>query len=98
MPIADIGSHWCDLVQFITGDKIVRVCADLVTVHPVRKKPKIDIDAFAGKTLTPKDVDDQPIDTDDYASVLYEIDSGDARQFHGQPGRGRAEESAVVRD
>ena len=32
--IADIGSHWCDLIQFITGLKIVRVMADLVTIHP----------------------------------------------------------------
>ena len=74
--IADIGSHWCDLVQFITGRRIVRVCGDLVTVHPVRKKPKMDIEAFAGKLLTPEDYDEQPIDTDDYASVLVELDSG----------------------
>ena len=26
--IADVGSHWCDLIQFITGLKIVRVMAD----------------------------------------------------------------------
>ena len=32
--VADVGSHWCDLVQFITGLKIVRVMADLVTIHP----------------------------------------------------------------
>ncbi|NIT62001.1 MAG: Gfo/Idh/MocA family oxidoreductase, partial [Aliifodinibius sp.] len=25
--MADIGSHWCDLVQFITGLKIKRICA-----------------------------------------------------------------------
>jgi predicted dehydrogenase len=37
--IADVGSHWCDLIQFITGLKIVRVMADLVTIHPVRKRP-----------------------------------------------------------
>ena len=38
--IADVGSHWCDLVQFITGLKIVRVMADLVTIHPKRKRPQ----------------------------------------------------------
>ncbi len=36
--VADIGSHWCDLIQFITGLKIVRVMADLVTIHPVRNR------------------------------------------------------------
>lgn len=74
--VADIGSHWCDLVQHITGLKITRVCADFVTVHQVRQKPKHDIDAFAGKLLGPEDCDDQPIDTEDYASVLVEFDSG----------------------
>ena len=27
---ADIGSHWCDLVEFVTGHRITRVCADMV--------------------------------------------------------------------
>lgn len=35
--MADIGSHWCDLVQFVTGRRIRRLLADLVTVHNVRK-------------------------------------------------------------
>lgn len=74
--IADIGSHWCDLLQHITGLKITRVCADLVTVHPVRKKPKVDIESFAGKMLKPEDMEDVPISTEDYASVLIEFDSG----------------------
>ena len=38
--VADIGSHWCDLMQFITGSKIVRVMADLVTVHPTGCGPR----------------------------------------------------------
>lgn len=37
--IADIGSHWMDCVQTVTGSKISEVCADLVIVHPIRKKP-----------------------------------------------------------
>src|SRR5436190_12007092 len=34
--LADIGTHWLDLVQFITGLRIVAVCADLATIHPTR--------------------------------------------------------------
>ena len=30
--IGDIGSHWCDLVQYVTGLRIVEVLADLTTV------------------------------------------------------------------
>ncbi len=30
--VADIGSHWCDLVQHVTGQRIVRVLSDVTTV------------------------------------------------------------------
>jgi predicted dehydrogenase len=68
--VADIGSHWCDLVQYVTGLKIVEVLADLSTVIPVRKKPKKAIETFAGKGLKPSDYEDMKIKTEDYASVL----------------------------
>lgn len=74
--VADVGSHWCDLIQFITGLKIVKVFADLVTIHPVRKKPKVEVETYAGKVLKPKDLEDYPINTEDYATVLVEFDSG----------------------
>ena len=37
--IGDIGSHWCDLVQYVTGQQIVEVLADLTTVVKTRYKP-----------------------------------------------------------
>lgn len=50
--IADIGSHWCDLVQTVTGKKIVEVMADLGTAHSYRKSNsqvfKIDADDYGG--------------------------------------------------
>ena len=74
--VADVGSHWCDLVQFITGLKIVRVMADLVTIHPVRKRPKVEVETYAGKVLRPEDLEDVKINTEDYGSILLEFDSG----------------------
>ena len=74
--VADIGSHWCDLVQFVTGLKIVRVMADLVTIHPVRKRPKVEVETYAGKVLRPEDLEDVSIHTEDYGSILLEFDSG----------------------
>ena len=74
--VADVGSHWCDLVQFVTGLKIVRVMADLVTIHPVRKRPKVEVETYAGKVLRPEDLEDVPIHTEDYGSILLEFDSG----------------------
>jgi predicted dehydrogenase len=74
--VADIGSHWCDLVQFITGRTITAVLGDLQTTHQVRKRPKASLEAFAGKLLTPEDYDEVHIDTDDYANVLVHLDNG----------------------
>ena len=74
--VADVGSHWCDLIQFVTGLKIVRVMADLVTIHPVRKRPKKEVETYAGKVLAPEDLEDVEINTEDYASILLEFDSG----------------------
>ena len=53
--LADIGSHWCDMAEHITGQRITSVCADLATFHKTRKQPKGPIETFAGKTLSPED-------------------------------------------
>ena len=74
--VADIGSHWCDLVQFITGRTITEVYGDLVTVHKIRKKPKGPIETYAGKLMRPEDYQEVPINTEDYATVLFVLDSG----------------------
>jgi predicted dehydrogenase len=74
--VADVGSHWCDLIQFVTGLKIVRVMADLVTIHPIRKRPRVEVETYAGKVLRPEDLEDVPVNTEDYASILLEFDSG----------------------
>lgn len=74
--VADVGSHWCDLVQFITGEKITRVYGDLRTVHPTRMRPKKEVETYAGKVLQPSDYEPQEINTEDYASILLELEGG----------------------
>ena len=71
--LADIGSHWCDTVEHITGQRITSLCADLQTFHETRKRPKHAVDTFSGKTLRPEDYDDVPIDTEDYAGVMFRM-------------------------
>lgn len=68
--MADIGSHWCDMVEHVTAKRIEAVCAELVTFHPVRKKPKKPIETYSGKLLTPEDYEDRPITTEDFGAVL----------------------------
>ncbi|MCL5284021.1 MAG: Gfo/Idh/MocA family oxidoreductase [Armatimonadetes bacterium] len=74
--VADVGSHWCDLIQFITGSKITSVFADLAVMIPVRKKPLKPIETYAGKELDPGDYEPRPITTEDYGTVLLRFDNG----------------------
>ena len=76
--IADIGSHWIDLIEYVSGFKIVEVFADFATFHKTRKKPLKPVETYAGKILRPEDYKDVKISTEDYASVLLRFDN-DAR-------------------
>ena len=44
--VADIGTHWLDLLTWITGRKITELCADLATLVPVRKRPRGRVETF----------------------------------------------------
>jgi predicted dehydrogenase len=74
--MADIGSHWFDLIQFVLGRRIIKVFADLATVHEYRRKPKVQVETFAGKALKPSQVEKVKIDTEDYGQILMEFDDG----------------------
>jgi len=74
--VADIGSHWLDLVEYITGQKVVEVFADFATFHRTRRKPLKPVETYAGKILKPEDYASIPINTEDYASVLLHFDGG----------------------
>ena len=74
--VADIGSHWLDLTAFITGLKVEAVMADFKTFLPVRKKPTKPVETFTGKLTTALDYEEQPINTEDYATVLLRYQGG----------------------
>ncbi|HEX2866958.1 MAG TPA: Gfo/Idh/MocA family oxidoreductase [Ignavibacteriales bacterium] len=75
--VADIGSHWCDLMQFITGSRIKRVCADLLTVHTKRKRPLQEVATFKGKEEKAQgSFEDVEIKTEDAGSVLLQFENG----------------------
>jgi predicted dehydrogenase len=76
--MGDIGSHWMDMVQHLTGLKITSLCADLAIFHKTRKKPKFAVETFTGKRLRAEDYDEIPIDTDDFGAVLFRL-GGQAR-------------------
>lgn len=74
--VADIGSHWLDLLTFITGQHVEAVMADLHTFIPVRQKPTRPIDTFTGKEVAASETVAQPIHTEDYASILLRFSGG----------------------
>lgn len=74
--VADIGTHWLDLLQSITGRKVTRVCADLRTVLPTRRRPKGSVETFQSKLGTAQATEPVAIDTEDYGSVLFHAEGG----------------------
>ena len=71
--LADIGSHWCDMAEHITGQRITSLCADLQTFHKTRNRPKGPSETFAGKTLGPQDYIVTPVNTEDFGAVVFHM-------------------------
>lgn len=74
--VADIGSHWCDAVQYVTGKKITKVMADLATVLPFRKKSSGGAATFGASASEAEHAEKVAIYTEDYASVLFHMEDG----------------------
>jgi len=74
--LADIGTHWLDLLQFITGMKVAAVCADLTTVHRFRQRPVGSVETFQGKHAAPIETTSVAIGTEDAGGVLLEFENG----------------------
>jgi len=72
--VADIGSHWLDLTQFVTGDRVVEVLADFATTIPVRRKPLGEVETFS--TDDGGDREDAPMTTEDLAHILLRFQGG----------------------
>ncbi len=72
--VGDIGTHWVDLMTFVTGQRVTEVFADLTTFIPQRQKPVGPVETFgkgtSGATQT------QQIQTDDAAMIMLRFDGG----------------------
>ena len=78
--VADIGSHWMDIIQHITGHKITSVMGDLVTVIPVRKKPVNQNETF--RDSVEGDYIETEVKNEEYAAVMFKTDKGATGVFH----------------
>ncbi len=78
--LGDIGSHWCDLAQHMSGLRITHVLGDITTVIPKRKRPLGSREAFAAADANQK-VEEVDIKVEDLASVLVRFDNGAKGSF-----------------
>jgi predicted dehydrogenase len=72
--LGDIGSHWCDLAEHVTGLKIGSVLADLTTVIPLRYSAGSSAEAFSLRSAEER-VPVQ-VHSEDLASVLLRFENG----------------------
>jgi predicted dehydrogenase len=72
--MGDIGSHWCDLVQHVSGQRIVEVLAELTTVIDTRFKPPVSTQAFAKATTGTREA--VKVSSEDLGTVLVRFDNG----------------------
>jgi predicted dehydrogenase len=74
--VADIGTHWLDLIQAVTGHSVTSLCADLKTALPIRRRPKGSVETFQSKLGKPQETEPVAIDTEDYGSLLLQFQGG----------------------
>jgi predicted dehydrogenase len=70
---ADIGTHWCDMVEHVTGLRITALCADLQTFHKTRRKPKGSVETFSGTTTVPGEFTEVAVATEDFGSMIFRL-------------------------
>lgn len=73
--VADIGSHWLDLAQFITGKRITEVMAELHTFVPIRSHPAGPVETFSTGGGD-GDLVDEEMSSDDAASIMLRFEDG----------------------
>jgi predicted dehydrogenase len=71
--MADIGSHFFDMAEHVTGLRVSSLCADLQTFHKTRKQPKGSVETFANKMMRPEDYVETPVDTEDFGAVVFRM-------------------------
>ncbi len=77
--VADIGTHWLDLVQSVTGLDVEEVCADLRTFLPTRLRPTGPVETFQSKFQAAANTEAAhpvAVTTEDYGAILLRFKGG----------------------
>lgn len=73
--VADIGTHWLDLVQSVTGLHVEAVFADLLTVHSIRQRPQGEVETFQSNEAS-QATEAINVTTDDFGAILLRFQNG----------------------
>ncbi len=71
--MADIGSHWFDMAEYLTGLRVSSVCADLQTFHKTRMRPNRAAETFANTMAAVENYIATPVDTEDFGAVVFRL-------------------------
>ena len=87
--MADVGSHWFDIAEHLTGLRVTALCADLQTFHKIRKQPRGPVETFANKLASESDTIDTPVDTEDMGAVIFRMGRARGSMTASQVSAGR---------
>lgn len=74
--VADIGTHWLDLVESSTGLRVESVMADLGRAWPVRRRPVGEVETFSGGGARRDALVEAKVGTEDFAHILLRFEGG----------------------
>jgi predicted dehydrogenase len=92
--MADIGSHFFDMAEHVTGLKVSEVCSDLAIFWPTRKQPVVDSsggggESFSGKLGGSADTVDTKVVTEDFGATLFRMGRARGTMTASQVSAGR---------
>ena len=74
--MADIGSHFFDMAEHVTGLRVSEVCSDLAIFWPTRTQPAAGGESFSGKLEGAKAGIETKIVTEDFGATLFRMGQG----------------------
>ena len=96
--MGDIGSHWMDMIQHLTGLSITAVCADLSIFNKTRKRPKGSVETFSAKKAAPAQYETFAVETEDFGMAMLKLGDRARGAIHGKSDVGGPEESFRIRN
>ncbi|HEY2008903.1 MAG TPA: Gfo/Idh/MocA family oxidoreductase [Rhizomicrobium sp.] len=87
--MADIGSHFFDMAEHVTGLRVSAVCSDLATFWPTRKQPKAGGESFSGKLGASGETVDVAVTTEDFGSTIFRMGRARGAMTASQVSAGR---------